>query len=316
MNRFAAWSLGKKLVDTEGRYALVVGGQVDSPRKPQILTNVCLDVASVVPAAWQPQEMWDRFVCSGGWWLLDKRGQRIPSPWKGGAAATSYVVAWDQIPRMALVQTVRAMREYCHKHGSELYVDGIWRRPWAAAWQELVDLQKWNAVAEAIGEAMRGAGCQSWLGWYTSWAVASKMKWVKLEGFRFGPRFGGGWGGDKLCWGNWWDDYLNHPVMKLERAGITPIIEAIPDRGWDVDLQCDYIRMAVVTACLADRALLAVHFPGDWASPIWTVDHERAMRLGDPTAPAELHDDGRWARKFDHGFVWLDPIACTSGIEV
>jgi hypothetical protein len=96
-------------------------------------------------------------------------------------------------------------------------------------------------------------------------------------------------------------------IQHLEAAGLTPVIEAQYEPGWDEAARERYAMIAVVTACLAERALVAVHEEYSWLDPYWSQAHNLASQLGEPIAGAKLRLRGTWARRFEHGTAVMNP---------
>ena len=118
-----------------------------------------------------------------------------------------------------------------------------------------------------------------------------------------------------MTWETWWagaemGDVTYYGIQKLESEGLIPLIEAIYEPLWSPEKLAAYALQAVVTACLANSALLAFRCDRDFTTPIWTAAHQKAWDLGEPDGPTMyVSSVGVWTRSFEHGRVVMNPTA-------
>jgi len=315
MNRFWAVRFGSSgIADPEGKYRMIIGvrGTPCAPDCLRLSQNAVQD-ANDPPSKWEPARTWDQFVAANNLWMRDSRGNRYIG-W--GHKAGRYVVDlsrladWERVVCDMLVAARRVGYDGIQLDDAheQLFLGfgvppGCWN---PRAWRDNV-----RKIVRA-GAGPKNAMSGWWKVGYTTPESFRGYGYTKIEGFRFAPRFWNrGWGGppeNPKTWDTYWGGDAQHlGIMGLEEMGCVPLIEAQYDPAWKAADYRDYSLMAVVTACLADKALLAFHEDHLWTTPVWTDAHEQAWRLGNPTAGARLRKTGAWARPFEHGHVVLNP---------
>ena len=312
MNRFWAVRFGSTgIPDPEGRYRLVIGvrGEPHAPDCLRLAQQAVQD-ADDPPGRWSLG--WGEFVAAHNLWMRDSRGNRFPG-W--GRRPGRYVVdlslpaPWERVIADMLAASKPTYDGIQLDDAKEILFLGFGVP--VGCW----DPRKWRENVRRIVAA--GAGPKNAMsGWweygYTRPESFAGYGYTKMEGFRFAPRFWiPGWGGmaeHPKTWETWWQGDPQHlGILGLEELGVTPLIEAQYEPSWDLETYKEYALVAVVTACLADKALLAFHPNHDWGTVTWTSAHDMAWRLGEPTAPARLRRTGAWARQFEHGHVVMNP---------
>ncbi len=320
MNRFAAWSMGKKLDDQAGRYRLIYGEQPTACAAEALrFVHLSVQDACYPPSKWDPRRSWDRFVYDNDLWMRDSAGGLIQG-W-GHHGNSRYVV--DLGKEGPWAETVglceHIARTMCKASG--LHLDDVSKRCFFSAAQGRHDRASYERNAYAIARVTTQPTSRSgWKLFYTPLAMlraAGVGAFIKMEGFRFAPwAQGQGWSGPPekpFTWYDWWSSPGSpgreglYGIQHLEAAGLTPVIEAQYSETWDAETRERYAMIAVVTACLAERALVAVHEEYVWSDPYWSRAHNLALQLGEPIAPAKLRPKGTWARRFENGNVVMNP---------
>ncbi len=317
MNRFSAWNMGavRSIRDGVGHYRLFVGKMPLACAPDALMFNELsvLD-ADDPPLTHDPRATWDRFVAQHDAWMRRRDGSRIHGWGQVGngrwAVDLSKPLPWADAIRECETK-VRA------KGASGLHLDAIMHRPFWARCDGCHDPDAYSrnahALAEATSSPSMGGGPNEY---YSPLSMISHFDYVKLEGFRFHPTCftpGDGWSGEGApkTWHTWWEgrpDPRQYGIVELEAQGIVPVIQALYDPAWDDEKIRRYTTIAVATACLAERALVAVHEQrGGVCDPIWTGAHDLAWSLRDPLGPAEKTPSGTWRRRFSNGVVSVNP---------
>lgn len=324
MNRFAAWNTyGPSLSDPEGRYR-VFYGRKPVVAAPDALTFNCVSPADAhdPPEPWPPTQTWDNFVKHHDAYIRRSNGARVQGWGPRGnnrwAVNLGLPLPWGEIS----AEIQRAAREINHVAG--IHYDSISiRPPWMRACEGLYEPAAYEAHAHVIAAAAvhpaSGAGVHAY---YSPMTILEHLSHVKCEGFRFYPRFwtsGDGWSGtqgERKTWETYWTGAQTprqYGMQELEAAGKVVVVEAVCADSWGRERKDAYALMAVATACLGEKILLAFHGEFPDVSPVWTKAHEKAWRLDAPTGPAEQTPHGTWVREFQNGIVTVNPTARPAG---
>lgn len=318
MNRFAAWSMGTRLDDPEGRYRVVYGQQPTRCAEGALVFNeLSIQDAEQPPVAWQPRKTWDNIVGDANAWLRRAGGYMIHGWGQPGnnrfAVNLGANLPWPTI----VAECQRRAREANRADG--IHMDDLAVRSHFDPKGKWHDRDKWRVnVEQMVGPVTGPSSCSGWKEFYTPLDLLRRFSYVKMEGFRFAPRFAGseGWSGpasDRFTWETWWggrDGFYG--IRILESFGITPVIEASYDPRWSKKKRDAYALISVVTACLADRALLAYHEAKKWDEPVWTDAHEKAWRLRGANRPC-YKNGPVWCREFYNGHVVMNPTTRAVG---
>jgi len=309
MNRFCAFTGGNAISDSRGRYRLFIGSKPRTcAEDAKWLIELCTCDAHDPVQTWAPRKTWDAFVRDYDLYLYNAKGKRV-----GGWSAGRYAVDYRK-PANYRGTIAKCQAEARERSAAGIYLDEISVKPFWGKNYSAEDLALWKVrvmdMARALNEPTGGGG---WTASYSPCDLLARVckPYVKHEGFRFYPRFGGDWarpGNKQSTWGTWWDNRSSLPVYgirQMEAWGFTPIIQAIYDQKWSDEKIQAYALVAVVTGCLADRALVALMPKGE-SVPTWTPAHDKAMKLGEPTGVALEPKDGIWTRMYQKGHVAMN----------
>lgn len=320
MNRFAAWSLGRRLEDS-GPYTLI-HGQKPIIIRPGVIrfSEFSIQDADYPNVTHYPRKVWSQFIDSKNLWLRDSYGNKIHG-W-GAPTNNRWIVdlskdaPWEEIILQA-VDSAITCNEVDNVHMDDLSIvmfnfagtQGIYTK---------AQKQAYAANVQRIANALRGKGASvgGWQHYADPPEILECFSYVKMEGFRFAPLYVGtgndtGWAGkpnNYKTWSTWWDgDIDKSGIRQLENMNLIPVIEAQYDSAWSQEIINDYAMLAVATACLSSSAYIAFHREYDWANPVWTPAHDLAIQLGEPTEIARKRTAGTWTRQFTNGKITINP---------
>lgn len=318
MNRFAAWTMGEPIDDRQGRYRIFYG---KAPRSCAVdaiwFTELCIQDADDPPlAGGGARARWDEFVAEHDAWLRTMSGRRVHGWGKAGngrwAVDLSRQLPWDEV--------VRECERMALNNGAYgLHLDDLSLRPFWTSVHPVYDPALYAAHVIGIARALESPDVSGsgWKAYNSTPTLRQSLSVIKMEGFRFWPRFGGGWSGSngaRFTWDTWWSGDIGlFGLRDLELEGLTPVIEAQYGAKWSQERIDAYALMAVATACLSDHAHLAFHEEKVWTTPVWTTAHEKAVHLGVAGGSAEITVEGVWKREYANGRVVVNPTSTPFG---